>query len=220
MTCSGWFAAGSGGVVDRIDGIDDRLQVADEIVEADRARRQALRREHGADRAAEVDGLRVRQDRRPRAGRARERGRLDVRVQPQEHAADDAAERDADEVNAVAVEIGVRIAVREVQAGQRARQRDRVGDGLADVIARVQRVADVQDLPAVVDLAVGREHARGADVVEIEVPLVVAERAARALIERVRRVRDAVQRQIDRDDGEAGLRERSRPSRTSRCDSA
>ncbi len=199
---------GGGGVVDRIDGVDDGLEVADEVVEADGARRQALRRQHGADRAAEVDGLRVRQDRGPRAGRARQRGRHDVGVQPQEHAADDAAERDADEVDAVAVEIGVRIAVGEIEARQRARQRNRVGDGLADVIARVERVADVQDLPAVVDLPVGREYARGADVVEIEVTLVVAERAVRALIERARRVRDAMQRQIDGDDGEPRLRER------------
>ena len=108
MTCSGWFAAARGGVVDRVDGIDDGLQVAHEVVEADRALRQALRRQHGADRRAEVDRLRVRQDRRPRAGRARQRRRHDVRVHAQEHAADDAAERDADEVDAVAVEIGVR----------------------------------------------------------------------------------------------------------------
>ena len=96
----------------------------------------------------------------------------------------------------------------KLQARQRARERDRVGDGLADVIARVERVADVEDLPAVVDLPVGREYARGADVVEIEVALVVAERAVRALIERARRVRDAVQRQIDGNDGEPRLRER------------
>ena len=46
------------GVVDGVDGVDDGLQIADEVVEADRARRQALCRERVADWLAEVDRLR------------------------------------------------------------------------------------------------------------------------------------------------------------------
>ena len=162
---------------------------------------------------AEVDRLRVRQDRGPRPGRARERRRHDVRIEPEEDAADDAAERDADVVDAVGVEIRVRIAVGEVQAGQRALQRDRVGDRLANVIARVQRVARRS-----ISASRCRSARPGANTPVAPTLSRLKWRSLlpnglRPLVERARRVRDAVQRQVDGDDGESGLRERVRDRR-------
>ena len=86
-------------------------------------------------------------------------------------------------MDAIGVQVGAAIAV-EIHFRQGAHEVKEIGYRLTRMVTGVQRVPHVEDLPAVVDLPVGDQAAQGTDVVQIEMPLVIAERTAGSLVEK------------------------------------
>ena len=207
------LAQGPGCEVPRVGPIDSGLHVTEGVIEQRCARRQALRRKRAGNQRAER--LRIqRQLQNQAAGHAQCRRYEIVVVVGQHIDADHAAQRLADKMHAIAIEVrrivGAAVAI-DIDDADRAGQREQIDCALAPGIADGQRVAQVEKCvePRYVDQPVrARRESRVVDDIEVKSTLASRLEEYPGGIDQRVRLGQSMQGVIDRNDYETGIGER------------